>query len=640
MAEVPAKLALPAPRAERMSLLLARCAALMVIAIGALVLAAWRIGTPGVAESLPSLAGMTPNASVATIAAGIALFCFTFRPLRPLARLIGFALVFLGLLVLCEDLLGFDLGLDHALFPSTSPDDAALPHARMAPGITGSLILFGLALLYAKRGWASSAFSQVVTIIVLAQVLIVLAGYAYGVATYYYPFPFTSMSIYGAASAFLLAFGLIAASPEYGVGAAIVEQSPAGEMLRRLLPGILVLPLVIGWFAHQAEAHTYYDSAATLAIFAVASILVLAVFAWTTIGAVRRADRDRNAALMELRGQREWLSTTLGSIGDGVIATDPSGSVLLLNRIAEQMTGWSVAEARGRPIWEVFRVIDANTRKPVDDPALKALRERAVTRLESGALLVTRDEREIPVEHSGAPILGFDGSLAGAVLIFRDVTERRRTAQRQSMLVGELNHRVKNALAIVQSLVQASLRQATSRPAQAMAQTLAERLQALHRAHDLLLESQWSGASLKAMVERELDPYKREDGPKILIKGPDVLLPPASTSILAMTLHELATNAVKYGALSQNNGQLAISWKTARGNRLMLTWEERGSLHPVPTKRGSGFGMQLIDKGIRHNLGGETKVEFRPAGLYVEMNVPLEPSKEPRAKPQPAQAAV
>jgi PAS domain S-box-containing protein len=640
VAEVPAKLALPAPRAERMSLLLARCAALMVIAIGALVLAAWRVGTPGVAESLPSLAGMTPNASVATIAAGIALFCFTFRPLRPLARLIGFALVILGLLVLCEDLLGFDLGLDHALFPSTSPDDAALPHARMAPGITGSLILFGLALLYAKRGWASSAFSQVVTIIVLAQVLIVLAGYAYGVATYYYPFPFTSMSIYGAASAFLLGFGLIAASPEYGVGAAIVEQSPAGEMLRRLLPGILVLPLVIGWFAHQAEAHTYYDSAATLAIFAVASILVLAVFAWTTIGAVRRADRDRNAALMELRGQREWLSTTLGSIGDGVIATDPSGSVLLLNRIAEQMTGWSVAEARGRPIWEVFRVIDANTRKPVDDPALKALRERAVTRLESGALLVTRDEREIPVEHSGAPILGFDGSLAGAVLIFRDVTERRRTAQRQSMLVGELNHRVKNALAIVQSLVQASLRQATSRPAQAMAQTLAERLQALHRAHDLLLESQWSGASLKAMVERELDPYKREDGPKILIKGPDVLLPPASTSILAMTLHELATNAVKYGALSQNNGQLAINWKTARGNRLMLTWEERGSLHPVPTKRGSGFGMQLIDKGIRHNLGGETKVEFRPAGLYVEMNVPLEPSKEPRAKPQPAQAAV
>ena len=79
------------------------------------------------------------------------------------------------------------------------------------------------------------------------------------------------------------------------------------------------------------------------------------------------------------------------------------------------------------------------------------------------------------------------------------------------------------------------------------------------------------------MVERELDPYKRNDGPKIMIKGQDVLLPPQCTSILAMTLHELATNAVKYGALSQNNGQLAISWKTARGSRLLLTWEERAT---------------------------------------------------------------
>jgi two-component sensor histidine kinase len=291
----------------------------------------------------------------------------------------------------------------------------------------------------------------------------------------------------------------------------------------------------------------------------------------------------------------------------------------------------------------VFRVINEATRKPVDDPALKALRERAVTRFESGALLVTRDKQELPVEHCGAPIIGFDGSLAGAVLIFRDVTERRRTAQRQSMLVGELNHRVKNALAIVQSLVQASMRQATSQAAQAMAQTLAERLQALHRAHDLLLESQWSGASLKAMVERELDPYRREGGPKISIKGSDVLLPPQCTSILAMTLHELATNAVKYGALSTNAGQLAIHWKTARGNRLLLTWEERAAKPtqaPPAVRRSGGFGMQLIDKGIRHNLGGNTKVEFGPSGLYVELSVPLDQSKEQRPAPQNKAAAL
>jgi PAS domain S-box-containing protein len=633
-------MALPAPRAERMSLLIARCAAFVVALIGGLILFVWQLPVPRLTESFPGLAAMTPAAAGGIVAAAFGLFCLTFRAIRPLARLIGFALVVLGLAILSQDLLGFDLGLDQALVRSDSVAAGAAQAEQMhlAPGITGLLIMFGLALLYAKQGGISSAFSQVIALIILSQVLIVLAGYAYGVATYYYPFPFTDMSISGALCGFLLGIGLLAASPEYGIAAAIVEQSPAGEMLRRLLPGIIVLPLVIGWFAHQAETATFYDSAATLAIFAVASILVLALFAWTTIGAVRRADRDRNAALMELRGQREWLSTTLASIGDGVIATDPNGSVLLLNTVAEEMTGWSGQKARGRPIWEVFRVINESTRKPVDDPALKALRERAVTRLESGALLVTSDKQELPVEHCGAPILGFDGSLAGAVLIFRDVTERRRTAQRQSMLVGELNHRVKNALAIVQSLVQASLRQATSRPAQAMAQTLAERLQALHRAHDLLLESQWSGASLKAMVERELEPYRREGGPKIMIKGNEVLLPPQCTSILAMTLHELATNAVKYGALSSNSGQLGISWKTTRGGRLLLTWEERATLNPVPTRRGGGFGMRLIDQGIRHNLGGESKVEFRPTGLYVELNVPLEPSKEPRSKPQKAAA--
>ena len=363
-----------------------------------------------------------------------------------------------------------------------------------------------------------------------------------------------------------------------------------------------------------------------------ASILVLALFAWTTIGAVRRADRDRNAALMELRGQREWLSTTLVQHRrrrDRHRSERQRAAAQQDRRADDRMVG---PEARGRPIWEVFRVINESTRKPVDDPALKALRERAVTRLESGALLVTRDKQELPVEHCGAPIVGFDGSLAGAVLIFRDVTERRRTAQRQSMLVGELNHRVKNALAIVQSLVQASLRQATSQPAQAMAQTLAERLQALHRAHDLLLESQWSGASLKAMVERELDPYRREGGPKIMIKGRDVLLPPQCTSILAMTLHELATNAVKYGALSQNTRPARHQLEDRARQPPDAHLGGAGHAQPVPTRRGGGFGMQLIDKGIRHNLGGDTKVEFRPTGLYVELNVPLEPSKEPRTQ--------
>jgi PAS domain S-box-containing protein len=637
--DVPTRMPLPAPRGERVAIGLARGLALLAALIGALVLVAWLVELPTLDRLLPGLHEMAPNAGAGFLAAGIGLFCLTFAALRPISWFMATSLVLIGALTVSQDLFGTDWGIDQMLVAGAEwLEEGSQPvaSARMNPGLAASLILFGLALLCAKSDRLGSAFSQVLAIAMLAHVLIVVTGNAYGVASYYYPFPFMPMSAYGLIAAFALALGLLAASPEYGITAVVIEKSPAGEMLRRLLPGILVLPLVIGWFAHRAELAQYYDSAATLAIFAVSSIVVLAAFSWATIDAVRRADRGRNEALIELRGQREWLSTTLGSISEGVIATDPSGSVLLLNKVAEQLTGWPVADARGKPIWEVFRVIDEATRKPIDDPALRALRERVTTRLESGALLVTRAGKEVPVEDSGSPILGFDGTLAGAVLIFRDVTERRKAAQRQTMLVGELNHRVKNVLAIVQSLVQASMRQATSRAAQIMAQTLSERLQALHRAHDLLLEAQWSGANLKAMVERELDPYKREGGPVITIRGPEVLLPPHCTSILAMTLHELATNAVKYGALSASAGSLGVSWKAGRGSRLLLVWEERGA--GVPLKRSSGFGMQLIDKGIRHNLGGETKVDFRATGLYVELNVPLEPIKDARPRPLPAPA--
>src|ERR1700675_2742668 len=137
-------MALPAPRAERMSLLLARCAAVVVCAIGGIVLLGWQLPIAQLTQALTGLVSMTPDSAAGALAAGIGLFCITFRPLRPISRLIRFALV-----------------------------------------------MFGLALLYAKQGRALSAFSQILALVILAQVLIVLAGYVYGVATYYYPFPFT-----------------------------------------------------------------------------------------------------------------------------------------------------------------------------------------------------------------------------------------------------------------------------------------------------------------------------------------------------------------------------------------------------------------------------------------------------------------
>jgi PAS domain S-box-containing protein len=355
----------------------------------------------------------------------------------------------------------------------------------------------------------------------------------------------------------------------------------------------------------------------------------LIAIVWVTASVLRRSDHDRQRALTQLDGEREWLETTLASIADGVIVTDANGMVQMMNGVAEELTGRRREDATGLPIWEVFRTIDETTREPVDSAGLVALRERSTVK-NTVHLLVKPDAAEVPVEHSGAPIMGAGKLVVGAVLIFRDVTERRRTEERQALLVRELNHRVRNVLMIVHSLVQASARHASGTEAGGMAEVLAERLRSLSRAHELLLDTQWSGANLRAMIERELEPFRGESSDAIAIEGPDVLLPPQSTSILAMALHELTTNAVKHGALLQPTGRLAVSWRV-RGAKLTLKWVETGVKLPAGGKNKPGFGTQLIEQGIRRNLGGDTQVAFADDGLTVTIACALD--RKPAAEP-------
>ena len=624
----------PTPLGVRASLLSARAIGLGVFAVGLLALWGWHVD-PSANPSLANIPTFRPATSSGVAAAGLGLFCFTFPSLRPFSCLFGVVVALLGALAISEKWFGVDFGVDAMLAGVLGAQPSVEQALQMAPGMVGTFLLFGMALALASAEEPARATSQLLVLAALAQVLIFFTGLLYGLSNSADPFPFAAMSLQGAIAAFLLCVGLLAAMPDYGIGSVLLERSPSGEMLRRLLPGVILIPITIGWFVYQAQLTASYDEASTLAIFAVASVLVIGAFAWTTVDAIRRADLDRNELLNELRGQREWLATTVRSIGDAVIATDRNGNIILLNRAAEKFTGWMAGEARDRPLPEVFCLLDPATRTPVGDAVAKIVNE-AGGASELGAHMRTRDGAELPIEYTVATIKGFGGSMVGMVLSFRDITERKRAAERQTMLVHELNHRVKNALTIVQSLVHASIGKSSDQAAQEMAGKLGQRLQALHRAHDLLLESQWSGASFSEMVNRELDPYRREGGPKIATKGPELLLPPQCTSILAMTLHELATNAVKYGALAHNAGTLSVTWKSLRGNRLYLIWEERGV--DAPQRAGSGFGMELIDKGIRHNLGGKTKIDFKKSGLYVEIEVPL--GTEPQLKPKPAKTPV
>lgn len=218
------------------------------------------------------------------------------------------------------------------------------------------------------------------------------------------------------------------------------------------------------------------------------------------------------------------------------------------------------------------------------------------------------------------PIRDEKGAVAGIFVQGHDVTENVLAAQRQKLMIDELNHRVKNTLATVQSIAIQTARSHAD-PA-TFAETFQSRLMALSHTHNLLTRSHWEGAELSAILAHETEAF----GPtRISLNGPPVDLEPALALSLGMIFHELATNAAKYGALSTPEGRVLIDWALAdqRAPKLTLTWREVGG-PPVSTPSRKGFGSRLIERNIRHDLAGEIDLLYAADGLVAELTVPLE----------------
>jgi PAS domain S-box-containing protein len=220
------------------------------------------------------------------------------------------------------------------------------------------------------------------------------------------------------------------------------------------------------------------------------------------------------------------------------------------------------------------------------------------------------------------PRFGSHGEFAGMIGINVDITERKHAEEQRTLLINELNHRVKNTLATVQSLASQTLR-STERSVDAR-QMFEARLLALSRAHDILTRQSWQGASLREVVDRALDPFQTANG-RLSVDGTDVRLSPKQALALSMALHELATNAAKYGALSNDSGRVEVAWRVVLegGGELQLTWTESGGPPVVPPTR-TGFGSRLIQRSLAHDLGGETSIEYRPQGVIAAIKTPLE----------------
>ena len=194
-------------------------------------------------------------------------------------------------------------------------------------------------------------------------------------------------------------------------------------------------------------------------------------------------------------------------------------------------------------------------------------------------------------------------------------------ADHQRLLIDELNHRVKNTLATVQSIAMQTLRSADS--TEDANDALENRLLALSRAHDVLTRQNWDGADLSEVVTQAVAPFRDRDGHRFRCAGPEVRLNPRMSLAAAMALQELATNAVKYGALSNATGFVTIAWSLAQGaQRLSFTWREEGG-PPVAAPSRRGFGSRLIERSLARELDGTVDIAFEPTGVVCRIVAPL-----------------
>ena len=214
--------------------------------------------------------------------------------------------------------------------------------------------------------------------------------------------------------------------------------------------------------------------------------------------------------------------------------------------------------------------------------------------------------------------------LGAAINRFLIIDELRTALRDKELLINELNHRVKNTLATVQSITFQTLRNAPS-PEQA-ASAIENRLRALAYAHDVLTRENWQAANLSEIVAQAVEPYRSRGEHRIHVRGSPARLPPRMALAMAMALQELATNAVKHGALSNTAGEVKVHWDLSSregGYHLGLRWEETGGPQVIDGRPKRGFGTRLIERTVKQELDGEVLLEFAPTGFVCELRVPL-----------------
>ncbi len=334
---------------------------------------------------------------------------------------------------------------------------------------------------------------------------------------------------------------------------------------------------------------------------------------------------DRHRAEAALARSEADLRAIFEGTVVGMTQSDPeTGRFLRVNRRFCEMVGYEEAVlTAGMSLRDLIHPDD----RAADATAFQAAL-RGAGRYDLELRCRRRDGTTIWVASQVAILRGADDRPRLSVAAVQDITERRRSEEQRLLMTRELDHRAKNALAVVQ----AALRLTPKHDAQSYAQAVEGRVAALARAHTLLAEGRWQGAALRAVLQAEMATFLLDEGtpegqatPRVTMAGPEVMLAPAAVQAISMTMHELATNAIKYGALSIPGGHVAVRWTADPASGLLrLFWEERDGppVPEAPARR--GFGSRVIEATVKDQLGGHLERRWEATGLVCRIDLPLD----------------
>jgi PAS domain S-box-containing protein len=321
----------------------------------------------------------------------------------------------------------------------------------------------------------------------------------------------------------------------------------------------------------------------------------------------------------EARRRAEQASRLLSAIveasDDAIVSKDLNGVVTSWNRGAQILFGYTAAEMIGKPI---TLLIPAHLQS--EEPKILDRIRRGERVEHYDTVRVRKNGEFIDISLSVSPVRDADGNIVGASKIARDITDRKRSADRQDLLTREIQHRTKNLFAVVQAVVARSM--ADKLTVEDARSAVLSRLQSLAQTHAMLVDTEWQGADIADVVRMEMSPYAE----RTTSRGPSIFLNAKAAQNFALALHELATNAVKYGALSNPGGQVSVSWGVLRENGEALftfRWQERGGPPVAPPER-KGFGSVVLEHIMAEYVDTRRELTYAPDGVVYDLAGSLE----------------